>query len=68
MTKLEQLQQQKEKIESQLKEEMNKRLVQVGHIAKKTNILHWSNPDLEVAFKFLAERGKSEFQKKEEDN
>jgi hypothetical protein len=68
MTKLEQLQQQKEKIEAQLKEEMNKRLIQIGNIAKKTNILHWSNQELETAFKFLAEQGQSEFQKKEEDN
>ena len=66
MTKLEQLQQQKEKIEAQLKEEMNKRLIQIGNIAKKTNILHWSNQELETAFKFLAEQGQREFQKKEE--
>ena len=42
---------QKEKLEKQLKAETEKRLLQIGRIAKKENILFWSDTALKNLFK-----------------
>jgi len=62
--KLQQLLDQKAKIEEQLQIETDKRFIQVGKIARQANILHWDNKTLANAFKFLADQGSEEFKSK----
>ena len=61
--KIKQLLNQKEKLETQLKEEMGKRLTQIGKLAKKADMLHWSNDALHKVFEMAKEKGEEFFTK-----
>ena len=58
---------QKEKLEKQLKAETEKRLLQIGRIAKKENILFWSDTALKNLFKAANEKGEDHYQKEAEE-
>ena len=61
--KIKQLLNQKEKLETQLKEEMGKRLTQIGKLAKKSDVLHWSNDALHKVFEMAKEKGEDFYHK-----
>ena len=61
--KIKQLLNQKEKLEKQLKEEMAKRLTQIGKLAKKSDVLHWSNDALHKVFEMAKEKGEDFYHK-----
>lgn len=52
---------QKEKLEKQLKIETEKRLLQIGRIAKKENILFWSDASLKNLFKEANTKGEKNY-------
>jgi len=56
---------QKEKLEKQLKAETEKRLLQIGRIAKKENILFWSDASLKNLFKEANSQGEDHYKIKE---
>ena len=56
---------QKEKLEKQLKTETEKRLLQIGRIAKKENILFWSDSALKNLFKSTNQQGEDHYRKKD---
>jgi len=58
---------QKEKLEKQLKAETEKRLLQIGRIAKKENILFWSDTALKNLFKDANEKGEDHYQNEAEE-
>jgi len=64
LTKIQQLLEQKSKLEEQLKIEIEKRYIEIGKLAKKHNILEWSNDELANAFTFIHEQGKDSFANK----
>ena len=55
---------QKEKLEKQLKSETEKRLLQIGRIAKKENILFWSDASLKNLFKEAGRHGEDHYKNK----
>jgi len=55
---------QKEKLEKQLKSETEKRLLQIGRIAKKENILFWSDASLKNLFKAASGHGEDHYKNK----
>jgi membrane-bound lytic murein transglycosylase len=65
--KIQQLLEQKAKLEEMLKAEIEKRYIEIGKLAKKHNILEWSNDELENAFIFIKEQGKESFANKNDE-
>ena len=55
---------QKEKLEKQLKSETEKRLLQIGRMAKKENILFWSDAALKNLFKEASGHGEDHYKNK----
>ena len=55
---------QKEKLEKQLKAETEKRLLQIGRIAKKENILFWSDAAFKNLFKEASSNGEDHYKNK----
>jgi|TARA_R110002167_G_scaffold184717_1_gene385193 hypothetical protein len=56
-SKIQALLDQKKKLEEQIKSETEKCLVEVGKIAKKSDILHWSKESLTALFNEAKEKG-----------
>ena len=59
--KLQQLLERKQKLEKELAKEMDRRLLQIGRLAKNAQLLEWSDDAFKVLFAEAKQRTESDF-------